>query len=56
MFKKMYMLLFNSISDAIDALDRGDDEQGRAILICAQQEAEELYLERTEQKADKVYS
>ena len=49
MFKRMYMLLFNRITDAIEALDRGDAEQGRAILICAQRDAEELYLKGTKQ-------
>ena len=40
MFKKIYLLLFNRITDAILALDRGDVEQGKAILIRAQQDAE----------------
>ena len=48
MFKKIYLLLFNRITEAILALDRGDAEQGKAILIRAQQDAEELYIEGTE--------
>ena len=49
MFKKMYLLLFRHITDAIEALDRGDSEQAKSILIRAQQEAEELYIAGTEQ-------
>jgi len=49
MFKQMYLLLFNRITDAIEALQRGDMEEGRAILVRAQQAAEELYIEGTEE-------
>ena len=49
MFKRMYLLLFNRITDALEALDRGSSEQARAILIRAQQDAEELYIEGTEE-------
>ena len=45
MFKRMYLLLFNRIKDALKALEGGDAEQARVILICAQQDAEKLYLE-----------
>ena len=49
MFKQMYLLLFNRITDAIEALQRGESEEARTILICAQQEAEELYIEGKEE-------
>ena len=49
MFKKMYLLLFNRVSDAIKALEHGDAEQARTILIRAQREAETLYVEGTEE-------
>ena len=49
MFKQMYLLLFNRITDAIEALQRGDIEEARTILICAQQDSEELYIEGTEE-------
>ncbi len=49
MFKRMYLLLFNRITDAIEALQRGDSAKARTILICAQQEAEELYIEGKEE-------
>ena len=45
MFHRMYLLLFNRITDALKALDRGDAASARAILMQAQQEAEELFME-----------
>ncbi len=48
MFRRMYLLLFNRITDAIDAIEHGDAVRARAILIRAQQDAEELYTEGTE--------
>ena len=53
MFKKMYFMLFHRISDALMALERGDAAQARTILICAQQDAEELYIGAKEKIADK---
>ena len=49
MFKKMYLLLFRRISDALDALARGDATLAKSILIRAQKNAEELYIEGREQ-------
>jgi len=49
MFKQMYLLLFNRITYAIEALQRGESAEARTILIRAQQDAEELYIERTEE-------
>ena len=49
MFKRMYFLLFSRITDAIEALEHGDAAQARSILILAQQDAEELYLEGDEE-------
>ena len=45
MFKRLYLLLFNQVTDALKALEDGDIEQARAILIHAQQDAEALYIE-----------
>ena len=45
MFKKMYLLLFNRVIEAIEALESGDTRSARTILIRAQQDAEELYME-----------
>lgn len=43
-YKKMYLFLFNRVSDAIGALDAGETEQARELLVSAQRQAEELYL------------
>ncbi len=48
MFRKMYCLLFHRITAAIEALERGDAARAKAILIGAQRDAEELYIEGTE--------
>ena len=45
MFKRMYLLLFNRITDALAAIERGDAAQARILLIRAQQDVEALYLE-----------
>ena len=45
----MYLLLFNRITDALAALRRGDTEQAEKILIRAQQDAERMYIEGTEE-------
>ena len=44
MFQRLYFFLFNWITDALKALERGDAVHARAILVRAQQEAEELYI------------
>lgn len=49
MFKQMYLLLFNRVTDAIEALEHGNAVQAKRILIRAQQEAEELYGEGIEE-------
>lgn len=49
MYKRLYFLLFNRITDAIDALDRGKAAEARVILLDAQQDAEEMYIEETEE-------
>ena len=41
-FEKMYYHLFNAITDALSELDA---EQARAILMQAQCETEEMYIE-----------
>ena len=45
MFKRMNLVLFHGITDALRALERGDAAQARAVLIRAQRDAEELYIE-----------
>ena len=48
MFRKMYLALFNAVTDAIRALDRGEAVRARQILVSAQQESEEIYLQGEE--------
>ena len=50
-YKTMYLHLFNRVSDAVSTLEAMNFGQAKALLICAQQEAEERYLEQG--KADK---
>ena len=50
-YKTMYLHLFNRVTDAVNALETMNFGQAKALLICAQQEAEERYLEQGE--ADK---
>lgn len=46
-YQKMYLALFNHVTDALEQLAAQNFGQARQILICAQQEAEEAYLQRT---------
>lgn len=48
MFKRMYLRLFNRITDAIEALEHGDAVQAKTILIRAQQDAEQQYIKPKE--------
>ena len=43
-YPKMYSTLFNAITDAIEAIRRGDTAAAMEILIRAQQTTEELYI------------
>ena len=43
-YRKGYLLLFNAITDGLRALDSGDIEAARAILVQAQQMAEETWI------------
>lgn len=42
MYKKMYLTLFNAITDALEHIDAGSP--AAKILIAAQQKAEEIYI------------
>ena len=44
-YKTMYLHLFNRVSDAICALEAMNFGQAKELVICAQQEAEERYLD-----------
>lgn len=43
-YKKMYYALFNVITDAIQNIDQQNYDEAKDLLICAQQEAEELFI------------
>ena len=44
-YEKMYLLLFNSITDALEALEDNDIKQAQLILKRAQITAEDEYIE-----------
>ena len=43
-YNKMYLLLFNAISDALEQMESQNYGDARATLIAAQQKAEEIYI------------
>lgn len=43
-YQKLYTLLFNACTDAIVQIDRQNYGIARDLLVCAQQDAEELYM------------
>ncbi|MEI3306783.1 MAG: hypothetical protein V8R40_12675 [Dysosmobacter sp.] len=53
-YKPLYHKLFNACTDALNDMEKQNFGQARVRLICAQQEAEELYLNQTaaERKAE----
>lgn len=44
-YQKLYHILFNEITDALDELERGDEKTAARRLRCAQRKTEELYIE-----------
>ena len=50
-YKKMYSHLFNSITDALRALEEDDKTSAVQILIVAQQWGEDAYLEIPNEEA-----
>lgn len=53
-YEKPYYLLFNAVTDALAALARQDYGQARALLVKAQQQAEEAYLDGEEEPDEKI--
>jgi hypothetical protein len=49
-YQKIYTLLSNAITDALQSLADGAVEQATVRLAAAQQQAEALYLSDTEEK------
>lgn len=47
-YKKLYALLFNAITDAVEALERQNYGAARDTLVAAQQAAEEMYVSQEE--------
>ena len=43
-YQKMYITLFNAITDAIESLQQDNYGTAKEVLIQAQQDAEELYI------------
>lgn len=44
-YEKMYHILFNAITDSLRELEKGDSKEAVRLLIEAQQQTEELYVE-----------
>lgn len=47
-YMKMYAVLFNAVTDALNKLDRLPEE-AKSTLIAAQQKTEEMYIEASEE-------
>ncbi len=43
-YEKLYHLLFNAITDALEQLDAQNYGEAKETLISAQQKAEEIYI------------
>ncbi len=43
-YEKMYHLLFNAITDALEQIEQQNFGNAKDLLIAAQQEAEEIYM------------
>ena len=47
-YQKMYTMLFNAVTDAIESIQHHNAAVAEKILIQAQQKAEELYIRAEE--------
>ena len=45
LYKKMYLQLFNRVTDALTALERQDADRAANILYTAQKTCEQLYID-----------
>ena len=43
-YEKLYHLLFNAITDALEQMEHQNYGTAKDLLIAAQQEAEEIYM------------
>lgn len=48
-YRKLYFHLFNAVTDALQAIEQQNYGQESAILITAQQETEEMYLDEEDE-------
>ncbi len=48
-FEKLYFTLFNAVTDALAAMEAQNYGMARALLIAAQQNAEETYCKADEE-------
>lgn len=44
-YKKMYTLMFNAATDAMEQLEQQNFEKAKELLVLAQQQAEEIYMD-----------
>ncbi len=47
-YEKLYYLLFNAITDALEQMDAQNYGEAKKTLISAQQKAEEIYINSAE--------
>ena len=47
-YEKLYHLLFNAITDALEQMDAQNYGEAKKTLISAQQKAEEIYINSAE--------
>lgn len=47
-YEKLYKILFNALTDAIECAEDGDFARAKELLIGAQQAAEDYYIEADE--------
>ena len=43
-YEKLYHLLFNAITDALEQMEKQNYGTAKDVLIAAQQQAEEIYI------------
>lgn len=47
-YQKMYTMLFNAVTDAVESIQQHNAAMAEKLLIQAQQETEELYIRAEE--------
>lgn len=49
-YQRMYTLLFNAITDGLYLLQTGKMQEAEHLLMSAQQSAEEMYIEESQEQ------